>query len=417
MQKVVFDEKYTFIPPYRGTFWSWAVGKYLPTLVRKRCGVNSWTTIGLDHLRDSLRQKNGIILCPNHSRASDPLMCGAIVTDTPVHSYAMASWHVFKQSWLETFVSRRIGAFSVYREGMDRKALDTAVDIVATAERPLMIFSEGVISGANDRLMQLMDGTAFIARTAAKHRAKTHPDSSVVVHPVILKYQHQGDPEVLLAPVMERLEDRIFRISQAGRPMLQRIKTLQAALQCAREIQWLGESLTGRIEDRVQQLVNLILQKHEQEWLGRKRTGDTIGRVKDLRIAILTDMVANKVDAKERHRRWQHLADVYYAQSFSLQVPGYLDEDLPPDRLKHHMFEAVERIEEDLTDNMTVYHDLHVDIMVDEAIPVPPERVKSREGDPIMKELRSRMLKMLGVEDRWPTQPITNCPAPPQPAD
>ena len=408
MQKVVFDEPYKFIPPYRGKFWSWAVGKYLPRLVSNRCGINSWKTIGLDHLRKSLKENKGIILCPNHCLASDPLMCGAIVTDTPVHAYAMASLHVFKQSWLETFISRHIGAFSVYREGMDRRSLDTAVDIVATAERPLIIFSEGVISGANDRLMPLMDGTSFIARTAAKRRQNTHPESAVVVHPVGMRYQHLGDPETLLGPVMDRLERQVFWNSQNGTPMLERITKLQNALQCAREVQWLGSTLKGDTGNRVQQLVNLILQQHEQEWLGRKRSGDVIGRVKDLRIAIITDMVTGKLDEKERQRRWRHLADLYYAQSFSLQVPGYLDADLPQDRLKHHMFEAVERMEEDLTDKMTIYNDLHVDVVVGEGIPIDPARRKSKSDDPVMSELRVRMLQLLQIEDRWPPEPIVD---------
>ena len=335
-------------------------------------------------------------------------MCGAIVTDTPVHAYAMASWHVFKQSWLETFISRHIGAFSVYREGMDRRSLDTAVDIVATAERPLIIFSEGVISGANDRLMSLMDGTSFIARTAAKRRQNAHPESGVIVHPVAIKYQHQGDPETLLGPVMDRLERHVFWNSQSGTPMLERITKFQTALQGAREVQWLGSTLNGDLGTRAQELVNLILQQHELEWLGRKRSGDVVGRVKDLRIAIITDMVTGKLDETERQRRWRHLADLYYAQCFSLQVSGYLDVDLPPDRLKHHMFEAVERMEEDLTDKMTIYHDLHVDVVVGEGIEIDPALRKSKSGDPVMSELRSRMLQLLQIEDRWPPKPIVD---------
>jgi len=35
----------------------------------------------------------------------------------------MASWHLFKQSAAQTWLLRRAGAFSVYREGMDRDAL------------------------------------------------------------------------------------------------------------------------------------------------------------------------------------------------------------------------------------------------------------------------------------------------------
>ena len=65
-----------------------------------------------------------------------------------------------------------MGAFSVYREGVDRQAINTAVDILVEGKRPLVIFAEGAISRHNDELMPLMDGTAFIARTAAKRREK-----------------------------------------------------------------------------------------------------------------------------------------------------------------------------------------------------------------------------------------------------
>ena len=175
MQKIVFDEPYEFVPPYRGTFWSWAVGLFLPRLLRNKYGIVGWKTEGLDHLRASLNAGHGIILCPNHTRTSDPMLSGTIVTETPCHAYAMASWHIFRQSRLEAFVCRKVGGFSLYREGLDRKALDLAVEIVSTAERPLIIFAEGVISAANDRLMPLMEGVAFVARAAAKKRAKTKP--------------------------------------------------------------------------------------------------------------------------------------------------------------------------------------------------------------------------------------------------
>src|SRR5947199_110447 len=74
----------------------------------------------------------------------------------------MASWHLFMQSRLQYFVLRRIGAFSIYREGMDRAALNLAVETLAQASRPLVIFPEGVISRTNDRLNPLLERTSFI---------------------------------------------------------------------------------------------------------------------------------------------------------------------------------------------------------------------------------------------------------------
>ncbi|MCR9201707.1 MAG: 1-acyl-sn-glycerol-3-phosphate acyltransferase [Planctomycetaceae bacterium] len=407
MQKLVFDEPYEFVPPYRGKFWSWIVGKYLPRLVRSRFGIVRWTTHGLDYLRESLNASHGIVLCPNHCRPSDPVMIGALTTGTPCHAYAMASWHVFKQSWLETFVCRRIGGFSVYREGLDRQALNLAIEIVQTAERPLVIFPEGVISAANDRLMPLMDGTAFIARSAAKKRLKENPDAKTVIHPVAFRYTHEGDADEKLGPVLDQLEDRLFWQKQTPLPLLERIRRVRLAAQSAREIQFLGHNLTGTAEERIGQLVQRILATHEQEWLSGPRTGDVISRVKDLRIAILTDMVKNSVTDQERKRRWRHLTDVYYAQCFSLHPPGYLDESLPADRLKLHMFETVERLEEELTDSVTNHMDLAVEVHVDAPIDVDPSVRKAKGGaDPLMTELRQRMLKLLQTEEHWPPEPV-----------
>lgn len=406
MQKVVFDEPYKFVSPYRGTSVSWAIGKFVPRLLRTKYGVDSWKTIGLDLLRESLAAKHGVILCPNHSRASDPMLSGVIVTETPAHAYAMASWHVFKQNWLETLICRGIGGFSIYREGLDRKALDLAVEVVSTAERPLLIFPEGVISASNDRLMPLMDGVSFIANMAAKKRAKIQPDSKVVIHPVAYKYEHRSDPKKSLAPVLSRLEQRLFWQDYNQSPVRERVDRLREAMQCLRETQVLGFSRTGNIEERIAELVDHILKKHEQEWLGKIRSGDVIVRVKDIRIAVITDMVKGGLDEAERQRRWRVLTDVYYAQSMSLHVLGYIDQNAAGDRYDHRLFETVERIEEELTDQVTLYNDMHVDITVGEPIEVDPTARKPRGTNPLMEELRRRMLQLLNIEDHWPPEPV-----------
>ena len=74
----------------------------------------------------------------------------------------MASWHLFMQTAHRTFFLRRAGAFSIYREGIDRTAVNTAVEIFETAERPLVIFPEGFINRTNDLVNDLLDGTALI---------------------------------------------------------------------------------------------------------------------------------------------------------------------------------------------------------------------------------------------------------------
>jgi len=412
MQNVVSDEPYEFVPPYRGKFWSWLIGRFLPYLLRSRYGIVSWKIHGIEQLRQCLTNNDGIIVCPNHSSISDPMMCGVMTLEGPCHIHAMASWHVFRQKWLETWVSQKAGGFSVYREGMDRKALDAAVEIVSGAERPLVIFPEGVISAANDRLLSLMDGTGFIARRAAKKRAKSHPDSRVVLLPVAYRYEHEEPADKNLPSVLDRLEKQFFWQTPSSADLVSRVNRLREAIQSAREVQFDGHPSTGDVEERMAALVERILHTHESEWLGGPRSGDVITRVKDLRTEILSDMTSGEVtDPEERSRRWRHLTDVYYCQCMSLHAPGYIDPELAGDRLNHRLYETVARIEEELTDTHTTFQDLHVDVHFGEPIEVDPQAGRSRGDDPLMAELRSRMLSLLQIEDCWVPQPVQSMAA------
>ena len=65
--------------------------------------------------------------------------------------------------------------------------------MLVEGSRPLILFPEGIISRSNDRLRRLMDGPAFIARSAAKLRAKANKPGKVFIVPVALHYHFGGD--------------------------------------------------------------------------------------------------------------------------------------------------------------------------------------------------------------------------------
>jgi hypothetical protein len=116
-----------------------------------------------------------------------------------------------------------------------------------------------------------------------------------------------------------------------------------------------------------------------------------VPRIKALRIKILPDMIEGRVDEAERRRRWDQLADMYLAQQVSYYPPNYLNEYASVDRL----LEMIERFEEDLTDRATVHGSLTVVIEVGEAIEVSPERDRSVEIDPLMRQLEESLQGML----------------------
>ena len=170
MQRIVFEEPYEFIPPHRGTWWPSFIQAFelYKRYLRNDGGIVDFECRHVERLKASLAAGHGIMLTPNHARPADPIVMGVLAKAAGTHVYAMASWHLFKQDWFSAFAIRRMGGFSLYREGMDRQSINTAIGMIETAERPLIVFPEGSVTRTNDRLHALLDGVSFIARTAAR---------------------------------------------------------------------------------------------------------------------------------------------------------------------------------------------------------------------------------------------------------
>jgi 1-acyl-sn-glycerol-3-phosphate acyltransferase len=387
MQNIVVDQPYRFVPPFHSIFGTNLLCRFLPLYLRKGHGIARVDMRGVDLLRRSVEAGHGILLTPNHCRPSDPMILHHLGQAVGAPPYTMGSWHLFKQSALQTFQLRLAGVFSVYREGMDREALKCAIDILVAGRRPLILFPEGVISRTNDQLNSLMDGTVFIARNAAKQRAAQNPPGKVVIHPVAIRYFFEGDIGKALAPVLERIEKRLSWKPQAHLPLLDRIVKAGGALLTLKEIEYLGSPQAGDLKQRLTALIDQLLVPLEVEWLKGKRDGNVVSRVKALRSAILPDMVGGEITEAERTRRWQQLADLYLAQQLFFYPPGYFSPEPTPEKL----LETVERFEEDLTDQVTVHGPIRAVIDVAEAIEVNPVRDRGADGDPVMAKIRQEL--------------------------
>jgi len=406
MQNIVIDQPYRFVPPHRDRFWYALFGLWLPRYLNRSHGIESVECRGVEHLRRSLDAGHGILLTSNHCRPCDPMTLGMLSLAVRRPFYMMASWHLFRQSRFQTWLLPRIGAFSVYREGLDREALKTAVGILNEAERPLLLFPEGVVSRTNDRLNNLMEGTAFIAHTAAKQRATATPPGQVVIHPVVVRYLFRGDLEAALTPVIEEIEARFSWRPPPGCRLRERINRVGEALLCLKELEYLGQPQTGDVPERLGRLINCLLQPLEKEWLKGEGDGDVVARVKKLRMAILPDLISGEIDEAERARRWRELADLDLAQQLSCYPPDYIRSRPTADRL----LETVERFEEDLTDRTRIHQPLHAIIEVGEALPVSPVRERGGGPDPLMEKIRGQLVAMLERSGKETTPLAENSP-------
>jgi hypothetical protein len=381
MLPVVTEKNYRFTPPQDSWFWPAVLRPILPAYLRRCHGIASVECRGVEHLQKSLHDGQGILLAPNHCRPCDPMVLGVLSRHVNRPFFTMASAHLFLGGGVLAWMLPRVGAFSVYREGLDREALKQAITILQEAKRPLVVFPEGVISRTNDRLNTLMDGVAFMARSAAK-------DRPVVIHPVALRYFFRGEFASEMEPVLATLERRLSWHPQSALSIRQRIVKIGLALLALKEIERFGEAQQGELGQRLEKLSDHLLVPLETEWLKGKREGDVVARVKLLRKAILPNMIDGNLDETERTRRWNHLNDMELAQALHFFPPDYiLDEKPTPERL----METVERFEEGLGNDPVIHRPLHAVIEVCEAVPVNPKRDRTADVDPVMEQIRLRL--------------------------
>ena len=391
MQNIIIAKPYRFVPPRFSPFWARLVQWYLPTYLRKEFGVASWEFVGADKLAASLRADAGVLLASNHSRPCDPMVLGLLGREVRRPFHVMASWHLFMQGGLQAFLLPRIGGFSVHREGLDREALKCATRVLTEARFPLTLFPEGFVTRNNDRLLNLMDGVAFLARAAARQRAALPAPGKVVVHPIFIRYFFEGDLQATVEPVLDEIETRLSWQPQTHRPLRDRIVKVGGALLALKEIEYLGTSQAGEVNQRLASLLDHLLSPLEAEWAGGRREPDPMARIKLLRGAILPEMATGDLAEAELARRWRQLADLYVAQQLHCYSGDYLAGEPSAERL----LETVERYEEDLTDAARPHPPLHAVISVGEAIEASPTRDRSATADPIVEGLRQQLETLL----------------------
>lgn len=394
MQDIIVEKPYEFQTPYRHNWAPWLFQRLrlVDRFLKKHEGIESYELRGLDYLRESLRQRCGILLAPNHCRYADPLAMGWLVRPLGVYLYAMASWHLFNQSRWQSTVIRLCGAFSVNREGVDRQALDTAIAAIAEGQRPLVVFPEGAIFRNNDTLQPLLDGVAFVARSAARRRAKLNKPPTVI-HPVAIKYLFRGDVVSAITPVVEEIEHRFAWFPQICRQysMIQRVQRLTEAFLVTKEMEHLGRTGSGDMRQRRVDLIESLLQQTEQRWLGiSSQSHPIIPRIKALRQRIVPELLQAKSGEQEQQMRCA-LNRLYVAQ----QIASYPDHYLEPPVTNTRLLETVEQLEEDIWDKARVHRPLHAVIEVCAPITVTEVKPPKGESDPILAELENCLRKKL----------------------
>lgn len=390
MQNIVIAEPYQFVPPMTTTFWTWPLRYWMPRRIRKAWGVEPPIFYGKEKITEALKAGHGVLMAPNHCRPCDPEVIGVLCCQLAQPCFLMASWHLFKQSRLQRFMLRSAGVFSVHREGIDREAVRAATAMLVDGRRPLIIFPEGIVSRSNDRLRALMDGTAFIARAAAKVRAKQPTPGKVVIIPIALHYYFDGDLKKSVEPVLQTIEKRLSWQPQRHLPLVPRVAKLGEALLAVKEMEYFGAMQTGDFAQRLPNLIEQVLKPMEAAYQLAQPGDDVMERIKKIRTIIVAQLLEGKLAPNEVKRRWRHLADCYFAQQLGCYPINYVTEKPTVERI----LETVERYEEDLTDVAMIHRPLRCVGEIGDPIEVSPERPRGG-GDPAMKQLEESLNEKL----------------------
>ncbi len=217
---------------------------------------------GAEVVRAAVDGGRGVLITPNHPGHADAYAMFEAADAAGSPFYFMSAWQVFAmQGAIGRWLLTRHGCFSVDREGADKEAFRTAVEVVRERREPLVVFPEGEVYHQNDRVTPFRDGAAAIALSAAKKAARP-----IVAIPCAIKYAYLEDPTPALVELMGRLEAKVLWRPRPELPLAQRVYRFAEGLLALKEIEYLGETLQGTIAARRLVLADHILRGIEERY-------------------------------------------------------------------------------------------------------------------------------------------------------
>jgi hypothetical protein len=267
-----------FWPPRANRFWSLTLGPL------RKCALHSYLRVveledeGWDLVAHRMAPHDGILIAPNHSHDTDPVVLMEVAKRHRQQFYFMAAWQLFRHhGGLDGFVMQRMGAFSVDREGCDRRAIKQAVKLLTTGDR-LVIFPEGDVYHLNERLTPLLEGVAFIALTAQRQLEHENSGARVWVVPTAIRYRYLQKIDDCLESLLSTLEKRFLISPAPGATLHQRITFLGELLLTLKEKETLGHSreTEGTLAARLTYFVETLLSALERDWTRQSPAAETI---------------------------------------------------------------------------------------------------------------------------------------------
>jgi 1-acyl-sn-glycerol-3-phosphate acyltransferase len=338
-----------FWAPKPSRFWNAMLAPLRRYYLGSYYKISSVNVRGQEHL-SCIKPGDGAMVAPNHSHDSDPHVMMDVGHRMGRQLYFMAAWQVFlAHHGIDGWVMQRFGAFSVDREGCDRRAMRQASELLTTGQW-LVVFPEGEIYHTNERLTPLREGVAFMAVTAQRDLEKAGGRKKVWVVPTCIRYKYDQDITPRLQEAVAAMERRFLLPVALGEPLPQRIVRLGEVLLTIKEKQVLGQGQSGELAARLRTLIDTLLGRLEGKFFEKSNASESVPvRVKTLRRSVLEAIgggegknTEGKTVVSPEHQA--ALDDLHLV----LQLYSYPGDYVSSKPTVERMAETIEKFEEDL---------------------------------------------------------------------
>lgn len=287
-----------------------------------------------------------LIFTPNHSTHSDPQVMSEVMRQLDGHSCFMAAYDVFLRGKTLAWVMQRSGAFSVDREGSDRKSMGEAIRVIKSGRFPLTIFPEGNVYLQNDRVTPFLEGASFLALKAQKELGDQRP---VHVVPVSIKLSHLDDVRSQVTAKLQRISDithedfrpdadPVGELMRIGRELLEKNLRQRGYIDPDEDINEgnLSEVLGGSAD-------RILTGLESKMQIEPPKGGDLVDRVRKIRATIHSIRIDPEREADHR------VAAVWSDEAMlALRILGYGKPYVAVNPSLDRYAETVERLNEDL---------------------------------------------------------------------
>jgi len=308
--------------------------------MRKRQRIVDVEIRGLDRLKALLDEGAGVLIGPNHAGDGDVDAVYSVSDHVGRPFHCMAAWQVFVENGrIGAWFMQRHGAFSIDREGTDTRALKHSMQILQEHPCPLVIFPEGEVYHLGDRVMPFRQGPAAIALMAARKSERP-----IYILPTAVKMFYVDDPTPKLVELMNQIEGKVFWRPRPDLPLADRIYRFAEGALALKELEYLGRTSSGPVNERVFALADSILKAIESRYALDSNCDDFPDRVKRARQVAIKGVEDEATGDRQRKQFADDLDDLFLVcQLFS--YPGdYVSERPTIERIA----ETLDKFEEDV---------------------------------------------------------------------